>query len=470
MTRRRAAVLVAILAAAMVAEVVAGLWCDHLTRAAGGSDHNGFGDGVWILFLGLLPAVVVGGVIAVTQPRNPIGWLFLALGVSLLGTGPIDGYANYANVAAPDSPGARHAALLADREWVPWLVLPALILYLTPTGRFLTPRWRAMGWAMIGAAALLTVLGVLDDQPLDAPYDAVRSPFAVPALAPVIGPLQLASVVVLGAGIIASAASLVVRYRRSRDDDRRQLLWLMVVVVPAPLFVALAFGGSMTDHVLLTFIGTAGFVTLIPLAAGLSVLRFRLYDVERIVASTITWVMLTTILVATYALVVWLGARAVPSGHLSPAVAATIGAVAAAALAFPLRHWLQDQADRRFNRRAYDARRVIGTALAGEDAGINVEALLREALDDPGLSIAYPGPDGTWSQPTRGGPHVDVDRHGRVVARIDFDPDRTDAGTVQHAARLAAAELDNTRLRAELVRQVEEIAALASWLASAENS
>ena len=173
-----------------------------------------------------------------------------------------------------------------------------------------------------------------------------------------------------------------------------------------------------------------------PIAAGLSVLRYRLYDVERIVAATVTWVLLTTILVATYAFVVWLGARAVPSGPVSPALAATVGAVAAAGLAFPLRRALQDQVDRRFNRRAYDARRVIGAALAAEDAGIDVEAVLRDALHDPALTVAYPGPDGCVGDGRRRLPtHVDVDRHGRVVARIGFDPDRTDAGTVRRAAR-----------------------------------
>jgi signal transduction histidine kinase len=475
-TQRRATVLVVVLVAVMVAECAAGFWWDHLTRTAGGSTDTGFSDGIWVLFVGLVPAIVVGCVIAVTQPRHPVGWLFLALGVSLMGTGPIDGYATYANLATSTArPGADLAALLADREWAPWLVLPALILHLTPDGRFLSARWRAAAWVMVTSALLLTALAVISPLPLEKPYDDVVSPFAIASLPSAIANMRFVCVLAMGVGVIASAVSLVVRFRRSRDDERRQLLWLMVVVVPAPLFVGLAFGGAMSGHDLLTFLGTAGFVTLIPIAAGLSVLRFRLYDVERIVASTITWVLLTSSLVATYAFVVWLGAGAVHAGSVPPELSATVGALAAAVLAFPLRRGLQDLVDRRFNRRSYEARRVIGAALAAEDAGMNVEAVLQDALTDPTLVVAYPGPDDEWvrsdgSPAQDTGDHLDVDRHGRVIARIAFDPDVNDTGTVRRAAALAAAELDNARLRAELAGRLEEIDASRRRLTTAQRT
>ena len=195
----------------------------------------------------------------------------------------------------------------------------------------------------------------------------------------------------IGLGLVASGASLVLRFRRARGDDRRQLLWLVFAVAPLPLYVVVAFVSSRNGADVVTLLATGGFVMLIPVAAGLSVLRYRLYDVERFVSTSVTWVLLSTVLVATYACVVWLGARAVPSGPVSPVLSATVGAVAAAALAFPLRSHLQDAVDRRFDRRAYDARRVIGAALAAEEAGVDVEALLREALHDPVLTVAYPG-------------------------------------------------------------------------------
>ena len=195
----------------------------------------------------------------------------------------------------------------------------------------------------------------------------------------------------IGLGLIASGISLLLRFRRAVGDERRQLLWLVIAVAPLPLYVVVAFVSSHNGAGLVTVIATGGFITLVPIAAGLSVLRYRLYDVERIVAATVTWVLLTTIVVATYAFTVWLGARAVAHGPVSPALAATIGALAAAGLAFPLRRALQDQVDRRFNRRAYDARRVIGAALAAEDAGIDVEAVLREASARPDADRGLPG-------------------------------------------------------------------------------
>ena len=295
---------------------------------------------------------------------------------------------------------------------------------------------------------------------------------AVDAIQPWADRLGTVCVFTIGIGLIASGISLLLRFGRAVGDERRQLLWLVFAVAPLPLYVVVAFISSRDGAGLVTIIATGGFIAVVPIAAGLSVLHYRLYDVERIVAATVTWLLLTTIVVATYAFVVWLGARAVESGPVSPALAATVGAVAAAGLAFPMRRALQDLVDRRFDRRAYDARRVIGAALAAEDAGIDVEAVLRDALGDPGVTVAYPAPQGTWLRadgtPVAEGEHVDVDRHGRVVARIAFDPDRTDAGAVRRAATLAAAELDNTRLRAELVRQVEEIAASRSRLAGAQ--
>jgi signal transduction histidine kinase len=317
------------------------------------------------------------------------------------------------------------------------------------------------------------LLSIPSAKTLDPPYQHVQNPMVVDAIQPWADLLGIVCIYTIGLGLIASGFSLLLRFRRATGDERRQLLWLVFAVAPLPLYVVVAFASSQNGSGLVTVIATGGFITVVPIAAGLSVLRYRLYDVERIVAATVTWVLLSTIVVATYALVVWLGARAVASGPVSPALAATVGAVAGAGLAFPLRRALQDMVDRRFNRRAYDARRVIGAALAAEEAGIDVESVLRDALQDPAVMVAFPGPDGGWmrsdgSAALVAGSLVDVDRHGRVIARISFDPDVNDSGTVRRAAMLAAAELDNTRLRAELVLQVGEIAASRTRLATAQ--
>jgi signal transduction histidine kinase len=473
MSQPRVRLLVGAVCCFVVAEGALGLWFDHLERRVGREDLVGLHDGTWVLIVAVAAACAVGAVVALAQPRHPVGWLFLALSAAIMMAGPVDGYATYALLGSPGSlPAGDVAALVADREFLPWLVLTALILLLTPDGRFLSPGWRRVGQVTVGAGAVSLLLSIVSDQPLEEPFGDVRNPFAVPALQPGADIAQYAGVLLVGVGLIASAVSLVLRFRRSQGDERRRLLWLMFVAVPTPLFVVLAFTGARLGQPALMVLATGGFVTLVPIAAGLSVLRFRLYDVERIVAATLTWVLLTSILVATYAFIVWLGAQAVPSGHVSPTLSATVGALAAAGLAFPLQRGLQDLIDRRFNRRSHDARRVVRAALREERAGVDIESVLREALDDPRLSVTYPGADEEWRTGAHGSPAdasvVDVDRHGRVVARLRFDPHRTDAATVRSAAGLAAAELDNARLRVELARRLEEITASRERIASAQ--
>ena len=475
MTRRGAVVVATVLCVVMVAELAAGFWFDHLSRNADLPSGTGFSQALVLLIVGVVPSAVVGAAIAVTHPRHPVGWLFLALGASLLASGPIDGYAEYAHFAASRTPpGADLAALLADREWVAWLVIPGLILFLTPDGRFLTDRWRWAGRALVWSGVLLTLLAAVSTTPLEAPYEDVRSPFAIAGLTVVVDPLRFGCVLVLGAGLLASAASLVVRFRRSRGEERRQLLWLVIAAVPAPLFVGLAFGGSMTDHTLLTLLGTAGFVAVIPVAAGLAVLRYRLYDVDRVLTATAVYSLLTAALVATYAVVVWLGAELGTRWAAGPAISATAGAVAAAAVAAPLRRVIQTALDRRFNRRAYDARQVVRAGLAEEDAGIDLTGLLRRALGDGSVTVAYPADD-AWVLPD-GSPaptspaSVSVTRHGRVVARVGFDPAVIDESTVARTAALAATELDNGRLRAEVARRLEEIDGSRRRLATAQRT
>jgi signal transduction histidine kinase len=474
MTQRRARSIVVALLGFMVVALCIALWFDHLERAAGRPDLGRIDAEIVSYLVGMFAASVVGAIVVLARPRHPVGWLFIALGAVMFASAPLAEYAEYGLLARPGSlPGASLAAVVDNSIWIPWLVLVALILFLTPNGQHLSTRWRLVARLTVVAGALGLLLDYPSAEPLDAPFSEVASPTRVDAIQPAADLVGRFCILLVGLGLIVSAISLLVRYHRSRGDERRQLLWLVFVVVPLPIFVVLSYSGAFLDQPLVADLAPAGFVTLVPVAAGLSVLRFRLYDVERIVAATVTWVLLSTVLVATYGLVVWLGARAVPTGPVSPLVSATVGAVVAAGLAFPLRRALQDQVDRRFNRRAYDARRVIGTALAAEDAGIDVESVLREALHDPELTVAYPDPDGGWvradgaSAPLVGG-HVEVDRHGRVIARIGFDPDRNDADAVRRGAALAAAELDNARLRAELARQVGEIAASRARLAGVQ--
>jgi signal transduction histidine kinase len=154
-------------------------------------------------------------------------------------------------------------------------------------------------------------------------------------------------------------------------------------------------------------------------------------------------------------------------------VSATLGAVTAAALAAPLRDQLQSLVDRRFNRRRYDAIEIIKEALVTQRAGSDPEALFRVALNDPSVTVGYPGEGGTW---LRANGDMDVARPASVVvsyldfvvARVGFDPAVSEPDTIEAAATLAASELDNVRLRAELARQLSAVSESRGRIASAQ--
>ena len=467
--------------------MVAGLCClfasvlaamvamDRFFVHEGRPDLVGLHGESWVLVAGLVSAGVVGAVLVVDQPRHPVGWLFLGLCGAMLFSGAVDYYASYALRFRPGSlPLADGSAVVGDKSFVPWLVIVALVLYLTPDGHPLGPRWRlaARVTAVAGVAAF--GCGLMSSSPLSPPYAQVRSPWQVHTVQPVVDTVAAWSIAVVGLGLIGGGVSLLVRFRTGSLDERRRLLWLAIVVIPLPLYVLAAFVASRLEHPALTIVATGGFVVLVPVAAGLSVGRYHLYDVERVVSATTTYVLLTLALVLTYGLVVLVGAHGAEGWSSTPVLSATVGALAAAALAAPLRSGIQLELDRRFNRRAYDARRVVATGLADQSADVDLQQLLRRALSDDTVVIAYPGPsEDTWATATGEpvGPaaaQVPVHRHGRLVARVGFDPSRTDAETVRSASALAAVELDNGRLRAQLSRQVAELSASRLRLASAQ--
>lgn len=430
---------------------------------------------VLIFVAGIVSSGVVGVALAASRPKHPVGWLFLALSGAMLLSGVVDAYVDYGLRARPGSlPMAEGAAVIGDKSFIPWLVLVAFVLFLTPTGRHLSRRWQWVARTTLVAGILSFVFGLMSSRPLSPPYAKVESPWVVPPVQGAINFVASWTILIVGVGLILGGVSLLVRFRRARGTERRQLLWLALVVVPLPLFVIGAFVAATLESSLGTILATGGFVVLVPVAAGLSVSQYHLYDVERLLAVTVKYVLLSAILLLTYGFVVWVGARQAETWSVTPAASATLGALVAATLAAPLRRGLQQQIDRRFNRRQYEARQVIRDGLAAEDAGVDLEQLFRYAFSDDRLTLAFPGPApeswvtaaGLAPEPTAAS--VDASRQGRVVARIGFDPLCTDAETVSAGASLAASELDNGRLLAEQARQLAEISASRRRLATAQ--
>ncbi|MDT3442691.1 histidine kinase [Pseudofrankia sp. BMG5.37] len=458
LTLSRSAVV--LVGAANVAAAAGSLAGDVWLASHGYPDRSrGSDPTTWAFLAAWLSSVGVGSLAAWLQPRHPAGWLFLLLGSAIsVGSAAIDTVAVFGLDVEPHAHtmGAV-AAVLSDISFV-WFLAPlALVLLLTPTGRPLSPRWRWVARLILPAAAVACLLALVSVRPLDAPYEDVTNPWRNPAVARFTDPMLVACVYYLMLAVLLGGVSLVLRFRRARGEERRQLAWLTLAAATVPpsiavAFVAIALGLSHDVVVLVSVM----FIVSVPIGTGLAVLRFQLYDVDRFVTRAVTYGLLSAVLTAVYAVAVLAVAR-VPGERLGPpAVGATIGAVAAALLFLPLRSWLQDTLDRRFNKRRYRAEATVRAALEHGKAGGDVDALLRDALEDPSAYAVFADEvSGRWiradgRQAAAGDDTVPATHAGTEVARLHHDPARSDPGTVRAVAELAAGELDNIRLRAHL--------------------
>jgi hypothetical protein len=308
----------------------------------------------------------VGGVISSQRPGNPIGWLFLIVGLSQ-GFDSFDTqYARYALATDPGSlPGGPFLAWMATWTYVPGLGLAAtLTLLLFPTGRLPSPRWRWVPWAVVVSIALMVV-----------PPAVVLWPIRGPALVGGADPAGIAGGWVLSLQelglllavvcMISSAGSLVVRFRRAGGRERRQLKWLtyagvvFVVIFVCSLFVPRAVRASelwpVASVVLLLTVYPS-----IPVAVGVAILKDRLYDIDLIINRTLVYASLSVMLAATYfgGIVVLQRIFIALTGQKST-LAVVASTLLIAALFNPLRRRVQSFIDRRFYRRKYDARKTL---------------------------------------------------------------------------------------------------------------
>jgi hypothetical protein len=312
------------------------------------------------LLLAFMAFMVVGAVIVAHRPGNPIGWLFSTIGL-LTATGTLA--LEYAEYAYLTRPGALPGAILA--AWYQWWWLPmfALILVFTPllfpTGRLLSARWRPV--AVLAAVATAAIAGLGALQPSltlqDEDY-SVRNPIGLPGVPdPEEGALGSVLFGLLASCAVAAVVSLVLRFRRSRGVERQQLKWVTYAAALAILFLAVPTPlpeGAVSD----VLFGLT--VSFIPVAAGIAILRYRLYDIDRLINRTLVYGLLTAILGLGYAATVLvLGQLFGGIGAEPPGWAVAGATLAVAALFQPARHRIQAAVDRRFNRRKYDAAKTV---------------------------------------------------------------------------------------------------------------
>ncbi|HZB60226.1 MAG TPA: hypothetical protein VFA73_13670 [Actinomycetota bacterium] len=326
--------------------------------------------------LAVASSAAVGALVAGRRPRHPVGWLLLGVALSVSFNVLVEPYVKYGLVVRPGSlPGAFYLMPFLYSSFFVGLACAGFVLLLTPTGSLPSPRWR--WWARVAALApAVTVLGfAVQPDPLAPEF--LGNPLAVPALAPALLVAALAGMAVVAAGLLAGAGSLVLRFRRAQLRERLQLRWLALAgaCASALLLVALVAGALALDPVVLGSLALC--LALLPLATGAAILRYRLYDLDRIISRTLAYGLLTILLGLAYAAVVLGLGRLLPEGSSLVVAAATL---AVAAIFQPVRRRVQALVDRRFNRRRHDAARTIADFSARLRDQVDLGTLTGELL------------------------------------------------------------------------------------------
>jgi hypothetical protein len=354
------------------------LWVDRLLRQAGRADLAALTASAVPLTVAALSAVTVGAVLAGRRPAHPVGWLLVGLGLSSTAHDLTYSYTRYGLVVRPGAlPGAAYLAGLNNGLVVQWVACAGFVLLLTPTGRLPSPRWR--WWArIVAAAALLWLLGsIVDPAPLRPEYPEIGNPLGVPALSPALDLLIFAALVVL-VSLIVGAVSLLLRFRRARGVERLQLRWLIWGAVVASLALLVAIASlALSDDITLLNLALGVSAAMFPLATGAAILRYRLYDLDRIISRTVGYTLLTILLGLGYAAVVLGLGRLLPEGSSLVVATATL---AVAAVFQPARRRIQDLVDRRFNRRRHDAGQTVAAFSARLRDELDLATLTGELL------------------------------------------------------------------------------------------
>jgi len=359
----------------VVLGLAAGFWLEDLLRQAGWADPLDTAVGPTVA---AVSAATVGAVLAARRPRHPVGWLLLAFALFLAANGVAGGYAPYGLQARPGAlPAAAWVAMYYPATALAAFACLGLVLLLVPTGSPPSPRWRWWAWLTVGAPAVLLLAMPLAPRPPDSRYRAVDNPLD---LRPFDGALLVANRAALAVtvlGILVGAGSLVVRFRRACGTERQQLRWVVLAAaltgVGMLASVVLVAAGN---QVLVGWVG-AVCVALLPLATGAAVLRYRLFDLDRIISRTLAYGLLTVLLGSAYAGVVLGLGRLLSQGSSLVVAAATL---AVAAVFQPARRRVQAAVDRRFNRRRHDAAQTIAAFSARLRDEVDLEALTGELL------------------------------------------------------------------------------------------
>lgn len=252
------------------------------------------GDAWWIVVLveaTVVTPAAVGLVLTLRRPGNRVGGLLLANAILLGVLWIVEAYADYMLLADSGAlPGGRWAALASDSDFPLLFAGPVAIALVFPNGRLPSPRWRRVPAAMIAIFAVTIVFASVSPEPFSAPYEDVSSP--APQLpAALWEPLALPVFLSLFACLVAAIAAVCVRYRRGTGIERLQVRWFAFAAALTPLTMAacLAFGLGEDSSGDAFLVGLFVVLMAVPVAVGVAVLRYRLYDIDRIINRTVVY-------------------------------------------------------------------------------------------------------------------------------------------------------------------------------------
>jgi signal transduction histidine kinase len=464
----------------------------------------------------LLAFAVVGAFVAARRPGNPIGWLFLAEGLAFAAGVATSAYAADATRLGTPS---------AIANWADWLgaipgelgFLFAFAILLFPDGRLPSRRWRPLAWLLGLAEALMLASAVTSGAAMHAQGSRLPSPVAlIPASLtdPLVNAVQTALIPLS----VAAAAGCVVRYRRSSPDERHQIKWF-------------AFAGSLTAIGLLALGLIAGnplpaFLVLgplIPVAAGIGIMKYRLYDIDVVISKTLVYGALAVFITGVYVLVVvaigsagagfatGLASTGLATAGSRPGLAVSILATAIVAVAFqPVRERLEHLANRlvygqratpyemlsAFSARmgeAYATEQLLprlsrmlgeGTAAARAYVWLRHGDELRPVASWPpdaaqpvpvGVAAAGPGLELVAAEPANGEQMALVRHQGELLGALSISRRRDEPSTpaqdklLGELADQAGLVLRNVRLTAELVSRLGELSASRQRLVTAQD-
>jgi hypothetical protein len=409
------------------------LFLSRATPIPRGAAPRAVGE-AWGLLL-LLIFATMGVLIVTRRPGNVIGWTFVAAGIGLA-VGPTFGhqYAIYSILTNPGVlPGGQWAAWLGNSITVPALYPAfAALLLLFPDGRLLSSRWRPVAWLVVGWIAAISIGNF--SAPLEGPLGVpspIRPAGAVLQVMTAIGDHAWPVSLVV---IPAAVASVVVRFRQAKGEQRQQLKWLVSAaallatgvlatgLVPileeVTGWIAAAPGQSLA--VVAGGVALLG-LTSLPVAAGLAILQYRLYEIDRIISRTVAYAVLSVLLGLSYLTAVLVLGRVLDLGKSRSSVVVAGSTLAVAALFQPLRKRVQAAVDRRFNRRRYDSDRTADAFSIRLREELDLQTLNTELLTVVNETL-QPVSVSMWLRPSTGRGNNDSDvgdhrgPHGRITA------------------------------------------------------